>query len=275
VRAHVDLEGGGGNRTANHFALRVDAGISVTGRTLTFNSRPFTEGVGAPKGYSNAPVPGARVEGELYPLAFGNPNSAAAGLGVGGSYDRTFSLTLHNQLQPATAFPATEQRWNFGARYRVAFGSKATSPTLTVGLDYGHRQFKIDRANQMGGIVIDIPDVEYVGLIPTATLRIPIVPAVAIVLGGGSLLAFKAGSIQNPEEYGQAKVTSFETMGGLDITFAKKFAVRLTGYFALYGFSFTGNGAMANARDGDPASPDVGGAADRYLGGAATFAVMY
>ena len=274
IHAHVDLEDGGG-RAGTRYAMRVDAGISVTGRSLTFNSRPFTEGVGAPKPYSNTPVPGARIEGEMYPLAFSNPNSGAAGLGIGGIYDRTFSLTLHNALQPTTAFPATEFRWQIGARYRIAFGKKSTSPTLTLGLDYGHRQFKVDRSNQMGGIVIDIPDVQYVGVIPNAVLRVPLGSAVSIIVGGGSVLATSAGSIQNPEQYGQAKVTSFEAMGGLDIAIGKKFAVRLTGDFGLFGFAFTGNGAMANARDGDPSTPDVGGASDRYLGGAATFAVMY
>jgi hypothetical protein len=273
VHARVDLDDSG--RAGTRFAMRIDAGISVTGRSLTFNSRPFTEGVGAPKPYSNTPVPGARVEGEMYPLAFGNPNSPAAGIGIGGAYDRTFSLTLHNALQPTTAFPATEFRWQLGLRYRIAFGKKSTSPTLTLGVDYGHRQFKVDRSNQMGGIVIDIPDVEYVGVIPNAILRIPLGSAVAIVLGGGSVLATKAGAIQQPEEYGQAKVTSFEAMGGLDIAIGKKFAVRLTGDFGLFGFAFTGNGQMASSRDGDPSTPDVGGASDRYLGGAATFAVMY
>jgi len=271
VRAHFDVSA----TRPVRYALRVDAGISVTGRSLTFNSKQFTEGVGAPKPYSNAPVPGARVEGEIYPLAFSNPNGPAAGLGVAGMYDRTFSLTLHNALQPTTAFPATEFRWDIGARYRLAFGTKPTSPSLTFGFDYGHRQFKVDRANQMGGVIIDIPDVEYVGVIPNITFRLPFTPAVALFAKGGSLLAMRTGSIQNPEQYGQAKVTSVEASAGLDITFAKKFAVRLTGEFGLYGFAFTGNGAMANGRDGDPTTPDVGGAADQYIGGAATFAVMY
>jgi hypothetical protein len=32
---------------------------------------------------------------------------------------------------------------------------------------------------------------------------------------------------------------------------------------------------MTNNRDGDPGTKDVGGAADRYIGGAATFGVVY
>jgi hypothetical protein len=41
------------------------------------------------------------------------------------------------------------------------------------------------------------------------------------------------------------------------------------------GFAFTGTGQMSNNRDGDPMTKDVGGAADRYIGGAITLGVMY
>jgi hypothetical protein len=41
------------------------------------------------------------------------------------------------------------------------------------------------------------------------------------------------------------------------------------------GFAFTGGAQMTNNRDGDPGSKDVGGAADRYIGGAFTFGVLY
>ncbi|MGE5186048.1 MAG: hypothetical protein ACM31C_28525, partial [Acidobacteriota bacterium] len=104
---------------------------------------------------------------------------------------------------------------------------------------------------------------------------VPLAPAVALIAGGGSFLAMRAGQIQDPEQYGQAKVTEFEAMGGLDIVLTKRIALRFTGEFALFGFQFTGNGAMANARDGDPSNIDVGGASDRYIGGAATIAVLY
>lgn len=275
VRASADLAAAS-TRAANRAAIRIDLGISVTGRTMSYNSRNFTgTGLGPPRTYQNAPVPGGRVEGEFYPLALSNPSGALAGLGLGGNYDKTFSLTLHNQLQPGTAFAADEFRWNVGARYRLAFGHKPTSPTLTFGFDYGHRQFKVDRKNQMDGLVIDLPDVQYVGVTPSLTFRLPVAASVALFAGGGSLLALRAGSIQQPEQYGQAKITSIEADAGIDIVFAKRYAVRFTGEFALFGFSFKGNGAMSNARDGDPTTIDVGGAADRYIGGAATFGVMY
>ena len=99
-------------------------GVSVLQRNLTFNSRSFTE---APKGYKNGAVPGGRLAAELYPFALGNPNSAAAGLGIAGEYDQTFALNLQSTAQPGTKFPATERHYSIGLRYRIAFGSKATS----------------------------------------------------------------------------------------------------------------------------------------------------
>ena len=276
VRAHADLGADAAMHAANRVAVRVDAGLSVTGRSLTWNTKQFTEGMGNPKPYSNSPVPGARVEGTIYPLALSNPSGPAAGLGFAGMYDKTISLGLHNALMPTTTYNADEFRWAIGARYRLVFGKSATSPSLTVGLDYGHRQFKVtNRPAADTGIVIDIPDVEYVGVTPTVELRVPLAPAVALVAGGGSLLAFRAGAIQNPEQYGQAKVTEFEAMGGLDVIISRRIALRFTGEFAVYGFAFVGNGTLSYARDGDPSNIDVGGASDRYIGGAATLAVLY
>lgn len=41
------------------------------------------------------------------------------------------------------------------------------------------------------------------------------------------------------------------------------------GEFVEVGFAFTGTGALANSRDRDPMSKNVGGASDRSVGGAA------
>src|SRR5690349_19154911 len=51
---------------AAHDGIRVDMGVSVLQRNLTFNSRSFEQ---APKGYKNGAVPGGRVAAELYPFA--------------------------------------------------------------------------------------------------------------------------------------------------------------------------------------------------------------
>jgi TolB-like protein len=258
--------------SANRDAVRVDFGASAMSRNLTFNSRQFDQ---APKGYKNNPVPGGRLDAELFPFAFSNPNSAAAGLGIGGEFDQTFALNLQSSAQPGTKFPVTERHWDVGLRYRLAFGSKPTSPTFTVSAGYAKHTFVVNRSALMGGTIIDLPDVDYKGYDPGISFRIPIGGTVALMFGGRALLVTSTGAIQTPQQYGQAKVTAGEASVGLDFVFDNRYALRIVGEFAQMGFAFTGGAEMTNNRDGEPNSKDVGGAADRYLGGAATFGVLY
>jgi hypothetical protein len=275
VHAHTETTPSAPARFANHAAIRVDAGASLITRKLTFVSRSFTDGMGPPPGFTQNMGGGARVDGEVYPLAFGNPNSVVAGIGLAGLYDQTLGFAVSNSNQPGMRFPVTERQWAVGARFRIAFGTKATSPTVTLGADYGHRTFKINRSGLMSGLVIDVPDVDYAGLDPGLQIRIPLAPQVALVFGGGALLLTKAGAITTNAQYGQAKVTGGDAMAGVDIVLANHYAIRLAAEAAQVGFAFTGSGAMANNRDGDPTSVDVGGASDRYIGAAATFGVLY
>lgn len=261
-----------GGHSASHDAVRVDMGVSLLSRQLTFNSRNFEQ---APKGYKNSPVPGGRLEAELYPFAFGNPTSAAAGLGIGGSYDKTFALNLQSTAQPGTKFPVTEQHYDVGLRYRIVFGSKPASPSVTLSAGYAGWSFKVNRSALMQGNVIDLPDVSYVGFDPGIMFRIPLGNTVALLFGGSALLVTGTGQIQQPDQYGQAKVTAGSGMFGLDIVFSHRYALRLAAEAAQMGFAFTGGAQMTNNRDGDPATKDVGGAADRYIGGAFTFGVLY
>ncbi|HUJ61121.1 MAG TPA: hypothetical protein VLX92_21605 [Kofleriaceae bacterium] len=271
VHAGVAVDAGSA-RAANHAAVRVDLGPSVTARSLRFNSRDFAE---APKNYTNKIVPGGRVEGEVYPLAIGNPYGLASGIGVGGYYDRTLSLNVTNSEQTNTKFPVTEQHWQAGLRYRLVFGRSDTAISATLGFDYGHQTFKINRAGLMPGLVIDIPDVDYAGYIPQLVFRIPLARSIAVVVGGGTTLVTKAGEIQQNSSYGQAKVTTGQGVVGLDIVFLKRFAVQLQGDLEQVGLAFKYTGEESIDRDGNPATKDVGGATDRYYGGALLFSVMY
>jgi hypothetical protein len=261
-----------GGHNAAHDGIRVDMGVSVLQRKLSFNSRSFEQ---APKGYTNGAVPGGRLEAELYPFAFGNPTSAAAGLGIAGEFDQTFALNLQSTAQPGTKFPATERHYSVGLRYRIAFGSKATSPSLTIGAGYARHTFKVNRTALMMGNVIDLPDVDYKGYDPGLLFRIPLGGSVALLFGGRALLVTTTGSIQTPGQYGQAKVTAGSGMFGLDFVFGNRYALRIAAEAAQMGFAFTGGAEMTNNRDGEPATKDVGGASDRYIGGAATFGVLY
>jgi hypothetical protein len=269
----VDVDRATTARPVNRYAVRLDAGLSMTSRNLTFNSRPNLSN--PPPGYKNGVVPGARIEASFYPLALSSPTSVAAGLGLAASYDKTISLSLKNSAQPGTTFAANEQHYAVGPRFRYVFGDSVTSSSLTIGVDYGHRMFKIDRSALMPGNVIDVPDVDYRGFTPSVEFRLPVTTAIALFVGGGSLLVTGTGSIQSNSQYGKARVTEGEGHAGVDVVFAKRFAVRLSAEFAQIGFSFTGTGQQAINRDMDPSSVDVGGAADRYFGGAATFSVLY
>jgi hypothetical protein len=49
-----------------------------------------------------------RLEAEIYPLAFSNPKSVAAGLGAGGEYDRTVAPNRRSSNENTIAVPVTQ-----------------------------------------------------------------------------------------------------------------------------------------------------------------------
>lgn len=266
--------------TANRSAARADAGVSVSNRSLKFTQRAnFPEG---PKPFKSKPVPGARFEGELYPFAFYNPDSILSGVGVAGSYDKTLKLNLGTSAEPGVKVPVDQTAFSVGGRLRFAFGKKPTSPTVTLGVDYGRRRWKADRTKLMdrtslGGMgSLDLPDTNYAFVAPGLGFRIPIGGMLAFVAYGEGMFVSKAGPIQKAESYGKAKIFGFQGEGGLEVIFLDRFALRAMFEFTQIGFDFQGTGGeLANSRDNDPTTPDVGGATDRSLGGVFTLAVLY
>jgi len=260
---------------ARLLAVELDAGASATGRTLKFTTRggDFTQ---APNGYKGPIVPGAHVEGAVYPLAFGkSAGGAAAGLGVAFEYDKTMSLTTRTSEAMDVALPTTEKHWIVGARYRIMFGHKATSPSITLAAGYGRRVFAVDRSALPAGATLDMPDVDYRFFDPGLSFRIPFGTRVALTGEGHALLFRSAGPIQSATEYGAAKLTGADAAGGLEITVTPRVLVRLSGFVTMIGYDFVGNGAQTNNRDGDSTTQDVGGALDQYLGGSATVGFAY
>lgn len=266
--------------TANRSAARADAGVSFANRSLKFTQRAnFPEG---PRPFKSKAVPGARFAGELYPFAFYNPDSILAGVGIAGSYDKTLKLNLQTSAEPGVKVPVDQTAFSVGGRLRFAFGKKPTSPTVTAGLDYGRRRWKADRSGLMdrmslGGMgSLDLPDTNYAFLAPNLGFRIPIGGMIAFVASGEAMFISKAGPIQKAESYGKAKIFGFSGDGGLEVIIVDRFAVRALFEFTQVGFDFQGTGGvLANSRDNDPTTPDVGGATDRSIGGVVTLAVLY
>jgi len=277
-----DVEGGISTtvespHAANRVAVRLDVGVSVVQRTFKFNSRGFDA---KPKSPTLAPVPGARFEAEVYPLAFSNPKGGAAGLGVGVEYDRTIRLNLTTSNQVGVAVPVKQSHYSLGLRYRLAFGKTATSPTLTLGAGYGKRLFSTDRSKlTMDPAKLDItrdtPESEYTVIDPGMMFRLPVTKMVALALGGRGMIITDAGPITRATSYGRAKVYGVEAVAAVDVVLGNRFALRFAGEFVQIGFQFTGVGALASGLDGDTTTTDVGGLADRSIGGSATLAVMY
>ncbi len=259
--------------TANRVAVRLDAGVSVANRSYKFNTQNFD---GQPKGFKSAPVPGARFEVEMYPLAFLNPKSIAAGLGFAAEFDKTLALNLQSTGDDAgKQFPTKQQHYTVGGRFRIAFGRTATSPTTTLGFSYGRRTFKVDSGMATNpNTFFDVPDTDYKFLAPSLAFRIPFASSFALIAEGYGMLVRSAGQIQDNTHYGQAKVLGFGGQGGFDITFANRFALRLVGEYTQIGYSFTGTGERTNNLDDDP-EKDVGGMADKAIGGSATLGVLY
>ncbi|HEX8114277.1 MAG TPA: hypothetical protein VF516_41390, partial [Kofleriaceae bacterium] len=245
---------------------------SMAGRRLTFDTRTFD---GSPRSYRNAPVPGARVAGELYPVALIAPASWLAGFGVAADYDRTPSLTLRASNEMTVPLAATERHYAFSVRYRLAFGHQPTSPTLTLGAGYGARRFAVDRRGLQSPSSLDLPDVDYRMFDPGVAFRLPLGGHVAVALAGQGLIVTSAGPIQRADQYGAARVLGGTASAGVELLITERLLIRLAAEATQLNLSFTGTGMLANSRDGDPSTVDVHGATDRYYGGVATAAVTY
>ena len=265
-------------RGANRAAIRLDVGGSVVQHSFKFNTRPLPNG---PRDTSLSPVPGVRLEGEVYPLAITGAQGALANLGVGFDYDKTLSLHINvpRTGMAALSVGAKQSHYAFGLRYRLAFGRTETSPTLTLGVDYGKQLFSTDLAATgmddaaRATVKRNTPETEYTMIAPGVKFRLPVTRMVAFALGGHAMLITKAGPILTAPSYGRAQVYGAQAAAALDIAILQHVGLRFSGEFSQIGFSFRGGGALADP-DGN-GQPDVGGLADRSIGGAATLTLLY
>jgi len=271
VEARGESRSPAGHST-NLAALRVDLGASMAGRSLRFDVAPFP---GAPARYRQAAAPGARFAVELYPLAFRDPSSLLAGIGVAAEYDQAVSMTLRASDEMTVPLKTTDRHYSVGARFRLAFGHRPTSPTLTIGIGYAARTFMVDRSQLMSANSLDLPDVDYRMYDPGLAFRLPLGTRVAVTLAGQFLMVNAAGPIQHNDQYGAARVLGGNASAGVEAMINDRIAVRLAAEATQLDFAFHGTGTLSTNRDGDSSTLDVHGATDRYYGGVATIAVTY
>jgi len=251
----------------------VETGVIALKRTLSFSSRADFEL--PPQGYKGTFAPAGHVAVELYPAAITAPHSVVGGLGVYAAYDQVFGLVTRSTNAPDVDLTTQQVHWSVGARFRYAFGDLPNLPSVVIGVGYSRRAFTIDRSALPDGQLLDLPDVDYRAIEPSLQLRVPIgTERLALTLAAQALLMRTTGAIQQPEEYGAAKVTGVEGSVTIDAAITRRILLRLSGGMSQVGFDFNGNGRMSNMRDADP-NQDVGGALDRWLGTSASLAVNY
>jgi hypothetical protein len=240
---------------AGRVMVRLDAGGS-------FNIRRLTYAGGNPAPRVGTASMGARIEGELYPLA-GDPKSSASGLGIAGTYDKTFGLTIEVPAGPKV--PIDKQYFSIGGRYRIGLGE---ATTIAFGLDYEKQKYVADRTVLELPTDLDAPDVDYTALAPGIAFRTPVGASSAAFGGLKGMLILDTGPIQSPDSYGGAKVYGGQLAGGVDVGLTKALALRIAGELTQINFKFNGNGAVTQVRG-------VTAATDRTFGLAATLAMKY
>ena len=242
-------------------------GPSVSQRRLSWTTR---------SGFTQMPpavvtsAAGARIDGEIYPFAFGGASGGAANLGFAASYDKSFGLKITIPGGSASA-PIDQAHYSFGARYRFSVGDASS---LALGLDYFGRSYVADRS-PLGGAVLDTPDFKYSAVSPGLTGRTPLSPAVWLYGGLDGLLMLDAGPVVTKSNYGKGTVYGVEARAGLDLALSPQIDLRFAAEYSQINLSFGAGGMMATSRDNDATTQDVMGATDRSIGVAATLGLVY
>ncbi len=226
-----------------------------------------------PDNYHGAAVASMAITGEVYPLAFvPTMHRALRSIGIGFAFDRPFRL--NTQVDDGTGMvekvPTKQQRFGVNLRYRLLFGEGVTAPSVYFSVGYNRSKFEIDRNG--AGAMLTVPDTEYTYFDPGVGARFGLNEHAAILVEARAVLVRDAGQIQEPEQYGAASITGFDTELGFEYWITRNFLVRLGGRLMMLGYDFEPNTGLLLDPDADGTS-DVGGARDTWYGG--TLSVGY
>jgi hypothetical protein len=247
-------------------------GMSVTMRRMSFAYRADLRQ--KPNGYNGIPAPGALLDITAYPLALGHTRrDVVKDIGLELLYDRVLKLnskaTVSQDGVLTTAnYSTLESRFALTAVYRHALSSSPSALVVLGTLGYHRQQFNIQGK-------IDLPDVKYSMFAPGVGLRIPVMSKLILGADAKLLLPLSTGMIQDPDQYGQAKVFGFDVSAGADYLIRPNIFVRAAGRVEVISFAFAGKGSLSNARDNNPMTQDVTGAHDNYIGGFVTAGYLY
>jgi len=141
-----------------------------------------------------------------------------------------------------------------------------------VGIGYNSLSFVIDS----GATAIGLPDVDYAYLDPNLGLRMPLgTDKFALLLDARYLLVLSSGEFSETANYGGGSVAGVDFDGGLEWRLMPRLPVHVGMRYVRIAYDFDGSGMQTNNLDGDPSTPDVGGALDEYLGGYVTAGYIF
>ena len=257
----------------------VVAGASLSRRRLSFT---VSDGLAnPPRGYTGTPVLGAYVAGELYPLRWRGIQGVAGNIGVTGEFDRVIKLESKlgyedaQMMQMTAQLPTTQTRWGVGLVYRHRLNKTPIAPTLKFSVRYNRLSFTIDKDEAPAGVEVDIPNVDYTYFDPGAGIHYPLTRKFALLGEARFLVVTSPGTMERQNQYGPATILGFDSSAAVEYRFANSFVVRGGVRISGITFDFDGSGVLVNNRDGDPDTPDVGGALDLYLGGYAMLGYLF
>jgi hypothetical protein len=119
--------------------------------------------------YKGQPVPGLRIDGEVYPAAAFS-RSWPADFGVGFMFDM---IWLKSEMSSGgEKLKTTQMQWGVDLRWRWKILDSQTSPVLKAALKFSQLSFKIDRANAPTDL--NIPDVTYTSIAPVVGVGFPL-----------------------------------------------------------------------------------------------------
>jgi hypothetical protein len=266
---------------ATRAGVELAAGVSFISRSLSPDAR---DGIDGPT-YEGPLAPALLLGVELYPASFASESLPArfilANIGIQARFERVFALTseiVYSQGgdDMTETVDTTQMRIGAGIVYRLFFGDGATAPMLKFGVGYERFQFSIDRGGLPNDVVVPLPDVAYASLDPSLSFRFPVTEALALTAGGRLLVLLDAGDVAKADQYGDTS-SSLGYEAGLDVEYmiGERLGVRVGARFMNITLGFEGNGELANNLDNDPATQDVDGFSDTYLGGLVTAGYLF